>query len=68
MLLVTKIATGHLTRRGLVTALALLPALAIGIALGEWMHSRIPERKFRVLVYSALIAAGLLVLLRALLA
>lgn len=67
VLLVTNIATGNLTARGVWTAVALLPVLALGIVLGEWMHSRIPELKFRILVYSVLIAAGISVLFKALL-
>jgi len=67
VLLVTNIATGNLTANKAWTALALLPALAAGIALGEWAHSRIPERGFRILVYSVLIVSGLSVLVKALL-
>jgi uncharacterized protein len=37
---------------------ALLPALIVGLAVGDILHKRIPERKFRVLVYVLLIIAG----------
>ncbi len=43
----------------------LLPALLAGIALGDWLHHRIPERAFRVFVYALLFAAGLALVLNA---
>lgn len=36
----------------------LLPPLAVGIFLGEYIHSRIPEKAFRIFVYVILTIAG----------
>lgn len=64
VMLITNLATGKLTARCAWTAVALLPALALGIVMGEWLHPRLPERSFRILVFSVLIAAGVSVLLK----
>jgi len=37
---------------------ALLPVLAFALVAGEWTHHRLDERRFRVLVYVLLLAAG----------
>ena len=39
------------------SGLMLLP-LALGIAAGEWVHHRLPEARFRVVVAALLLAAG----------
>jgi len=62
VILVSDIATRKFTAESLWLATLLLPALALGIALGEWLHPRIPERSFRILVYSLLVVAGVLIL------
>jgi len=62
VILVSDIATRKFTAESLWLATLMLPALALGIALGEWLHPRIPERPFRILVYSLLVVAGVLIL------
>jgi uncharacterized membrane protein YfcA len=62
VILVSDIATGKFTAKSLWLATLLLPALALGIALGECLHPRIPERSFRILVFSLLVVAGVLIL------
>ena len=37
---------------------ALLPVLGLALAAGEWAHHRLDERRFRILVYLLLLAAG----------
>ena len=49
---------GRHTPRSLLTVLGLLPVLAVGIVIGEKLHGRIPERAFRLLVYSVLLLSG----------
>lgn len=44
--------------------LVLLPAVPLGIVLGEWLHARVDERRFKLTVFSLLIAAALSLLLR----
>lgn len=48
----------------LATSLILLPAVALALAGGEWLFTRVPERPFRVLVAGLLGVAGVLLLLR----
>ena len=38
--------------------LALVPVLGVALVVGEWAHQRLDERRFRVLVYVLLLAAG----------
>jgi uncharacterized membrane protein YfcA len=38
--------------------LALVPVLGVALAAGEWAHHRLDERRFRVVVYVLLLAAG----------
>lgn len=63
VLLVVHLSTGKITTETAWMSAVLLPPLAIGIASGEWLHFRIPERAFRILIYSILIAAGISILL-----
>jgi uncharacterized membrane protein YfcA len=44
--------------------LVLLPTVPLGIVLGEWLHHRVEERKFKITVFSLLIAAAISLLLR----
>jgi uncharacterized membrane protein YfcA len=43
----------------------LLPVVACGIALGDAIHRRVPERKFTTIVFSLLFVIALLLLVRA---
>lgn len=41
---------------------ALLPVLLVGVVLGEWLHHRVNEQRFRQAVFLLLFATGLLLL------
>jgi uncharacterized membrane protein YfcA len=43
----------------------LLPSLLLGIAAGEFLHDRIDERRFRLVVFALLVVAGGSLALRA---
>jgi uncharacterized membrane protein YfcA len=47
------------TREALLTALVLMPFAPVGIWLGMWLHTRIPERHFKRLVNLIVVAIGL---------
>jgi uncharacterized membrane protein YfcA len=51
-------ASGHLDRHTLRATAALVPVLGVALAAGEWAHQRLDERRFRVVVYVLLLAAG----------
>ena len=55
---------GAITAASLRTTAAMLPALGLGIAAGEWLHGRVPERAFRVGVYAVLLVVGAALLAR----
>lgn len=55
---------GAVDARSLQTTAALAPALAVGIAAGEWLHGRVPDRAFRLGVYAVLLAVGAALLAR----
>lgn len=54
---------GGLTAGTLKTSALLLPALFLGIALGERIHARVDERVFRLIIYVLLFFAGFSLLL-----
>ncbi len=54
---------GTITAATLVDSTYLLPALALGLFGGEWLHKRLPERTFRILVNTLLLLAGVGILL-----
>lgn len=62
ILLIVFLSTGKLTAESAWVGVFLLPFLAIGIAMGEWLHPRLAERNFRILVFSILVLAGISVL------
>jgi uncharacterized membrane protein YfcA len=49
---------GHVTTATLSRSAAMLLPLGAGIVAGEWLHHRLDERKFRLLVGALLLAAG----------
>jgi uncharacterized membrane protein YfcA len=59
VLLITYLATGKLTSKAAWYFVVLLPFLAIGIAIGEWVHTALPERTFRILTFSILLLTGI---------
>jgi hypothetical protein len=50
---------GHLDAASLAATAALLPALGAALLLGEWLHHRLDEARFRRVVYALLLATGL---------
>ena len=44
--------------------LVLLPAVPLGILVGEWLHHRVDERRFRVAVWGLLFAAAVTLIVR----
>ena len=69
VILNTVVLAGHIvggteTWAAVRTSAILLVPLAVGVAAGEWLHDRIPERHFRVLVFVLLIFAGGAILVR----
>ena len=52
------------TLGALASALLMLPSVPLGIWLGEQLHRRVSERRFRQMVYALLICAALALLLR----
>ncbi|HOX27863.1 MAG TPA: sulfite exporter TauE/SafE family protein [bacterium] len=65
VLLVDYVRTGKVTAATLEPIGLLLPALFLGIVIGEWLHHRIPERAFRIFVFALLIVAGLSLVFKA---
>ncbi len=55
---------GELTSQTLRLSAWMLAPVGLGIALGEWSHSRVPERAFRKLTYGLLFVAGISLLVR----
>jgi len=51
--------TGKFTAHSLRYILILLPMILIGILLGEWLHHRIDENRFKLFVFAVLFFAGL---------
>lgn len=58
------VAVGLVTPARLWSGLAVLPAVVLGAVLGHHLHLRLSERSFRRLVSLALVAIGLLLVLR----
>lgn len=59
LLVASYAATGRITTATLGTTLALLPGLLLAIALGEWVHRRLDERRFRTVVMAVLLGVSL---------
>ena len=58
ILLIRYIATGVFTGTVLRMSLITLPFLAAGILLGTWIHQKIPNRHFLLMVYIILLLSG----------
>ena len=50
--------SGTLTAASLKLVVVLLPVIVVGIFLGEWLHHRIDEFRFKIFVFSVLLIAG----------
>jgi uncharacterized membrane protein YfcA len=49
---------GNLTSNSIRYFLILLPVILVGILLGEWLHHRIAEFRFKIFVFAVLLFAG----------
>jgi len=59
ILSISYLMTGKLNAHSLRYILILLPMILIGILLGEWLHHRIDEYRFKLFVFAVLFFAGL---------
>lgn len=55
--------SGKLTAGSIKLVIILLPIIAVGIFLGEWLHNRIDEFRFKIFVFAVLLVAGLSIIL-----
>jgi uncharacterized membrane protein YfcA len=60
------VADGAVTTSTLGTSGLMLAPLALGIGAGEWVHHRLDENKFRVVVAVLLLVAGGVLLMQSL--
>jgi uncharacterized membrane protein YfcA len=58
VLLTSQLLHGVWDHAAVVRTLVLLPVIPVGIALGTFMHDRVPERAFKLVVQVALVVAG----------
>lgn len=58
MKLPTYVGLGLIRQERLIEGLWFLPAIAVGTVLGAWMHKRIPQTPFNVLIYLGAAAAA----------
>jgi hypothetical protein len=64
-ILITRFVTaGDYGRDAIVDVLMLAPAVPVGVLLGEWIHHRVDERRFKMAVLVLLIAAAISLLVR----
>jgi len=59
------VARGQVTRATVVDSAPLVPGLVLGLALGDVVHARVPERAFRPVVFAALLVVAILLAARA---
>jgi uncharacterized membrane protein YfcA len=65
VLVVSYVASGQLAEPTLIMAAWLLVPLGAGLVVGEWVHHRIPEARFRVAMFVLLLLAGVVLMARA---
>lgn len=58
------ILTGRLTQSSLSRSAMLLPVVILCIVLGERLHNMVDEHKFRIIVFSLLLCAGISLIIR----
>lgn len=58
VLVATYVATGRLVAQTLPYIAGLVPVLALAFALGDWLHHRLDEQRFKRLVFVMLVGAG----------
>jgi uncharacterized membrane protein YfcA len=57
------LANGRMGMGSLKITAGLLPALALGIIAGEWIHGRVSEKIFRRLIFSLLLFSGMVLVI-----
>lgn len=62
VLIVSFVLAGKVDRPAMVVAAAILPALVVGILVGELVHRRVDELKFRKIVQGVLLMTGVFLL------
>jgi hypothetical protein len=55
---------GEYDRKVALQVLMLVPAVPLGLLLGEWVHHRVDERAFKMVVLLLLIAAAISLIVR----
>ena len=50
--------SGKLTAASVKLVVILFPVIVVGIFLGEWLHHRIDEFRFKIFVFAVLLIAG----------
>jgi uncharacterized membrane protein YfcA len=60
------VASGELTAHTLRGSLWLVPAVPVGLVVGDWLHHRVNAETFRVVVNVLLLVAGVVLLVRSL--
>lgn len=65
VLIVTWLRGGHLGAASLRRSALLVPGLVMGLAGGEIVHGRLPQRAFRIVVFAMLVIVGAVLALRA---
>jgi uncharacterized protein len=50
--------SGKLTAASVKLVIILFPVIVVGIFLGEWLHHRIDEFRFKIFVFAVLLIAG----------
>lgn len=65
-LVVSYVVTGRITPKTIDHSVWLLGALVVGLFAGEYLHARIPEEKFRKVVYAMLVGSGAFIAIRSL--
>jgi len=66
VLVATMVRDGSIGGASLLTSAALVPPLLAGIAIGDRLHHRLDERSFRVAVFTLLLVAAAVLLVRSL--
>lgn len=64
VLLLSHLSTGGINLETARVSLLTLPFMAVGVALGELLYTRLPERMFRILVFTLLVFAGVSIAVR----
>ena len=58
-------AEGRYEAQTLVALAIVIPGVGLGILVGEWLHHRVDERRFRTAVFALLLAVAVALMARA---